>query len=164
MVERADRPVPPSKVLVVEDNPQQLELLLAYMEELPAVETVTATNGADALAAVEAGRPDLILLDVMIPKISGFEVCRRLKADPATRNIAIVMVTALSETGDVERGVECGTDDFITKPVNRIELVTRVKSLLRLRHLSRELDNTMAVLGQLRTKDRPSEPEPFPPA
>ena len=149
MVKQADRPVPPSKVLLVEDNPQQLELLLAYMEELPAVSVTTALNGADALAAVQADRPDLLLLDVMIPKISGFEVCRRLKADPATRDIAIVLVTALSDTGDHERGVECGTDDFITKPVNRIELVTRVKSLLRLRHLKRDLDNTMAALDRL---------------
>ena len=145
MVEQADRPVPPSKVLVVEDNPQQLELLLAYMEELPAVAVATALNGADALAAVEADRPDLILLDVMIPKISGFEVCRRLKADPATQDIPIIMVTALNEIADHEKGIESGCDDFLSKPVNRIELVTRVKSLLRIRRLQSQLDRTMVL-------------------
>ncbi len=154
MVEDANRPLPPSRVLVVDDNPQQLELLLAYMEELPEVETISAMDGAEALAAIENARPDLILLDLMIPKVSGFEVCRRLKNNPETRDIGIVMVTALAEMGDIERGVECGTDDFLTKPVNRIELITRVRSLLRMRHLKKDLDSTLAHLDQLDPKHR----------
>ena len=139
---------PDPTILVVEDDPgvrDALERALGF--EGYAVET--ARDGAVALSMLRDNTYDVILLDVMIPKISGFEVCRRLKADPATRDIAIVLVTALSDTGDHERGVECGTDDFITKPVNRIELVTRVKSLLRLRHLKRDLDNTMAALDRL---------------
>ncbi|MFQ6048339.1 MAG: response regulator, partial [Phycisphaerae bacterium] len=93
--------------------------------------------------------PDLILLDIMMPKMSGFEVCKRLKCDPATRDIPIVMVTALNELGDIERGVECGTDDFLTKPVNRLELITRVKSLLRVRHLKSELERALAYLEEI---------------
>jgi len=134
-----DKPLPPSRVLVVDDNAQNLELLVAYMEELSNVTTVAAGNGIEALAKVAETDPDLILLDVMMPKMSGFEVCRRLKSDPETRDIQIVMVTALNEVGDHERAVDCGTDEFLTKPVNRVELITRVKSLLRLRHLKREL-------------------------
>lgn len=134
----------------MDDNTQNLELLTAYMEELPNVTTLAATNGLEALAKVAEHHPDLILLDVMMPKMSGFEVCRQLKADPETRDIQIVMVTALNEVGDHERAVDCGTDEFLTKPVNRIELITRVKSLLRLRHLKRELQ-------QLDARRKPSE-------
>ena len=129
----------PSKVLVVDDNAQNLELLMAYMEEVPNVTIIPATNGLEALAKVASEKPDLILLDVMMPRMSGFEVCRRLKSDPETRDVQIVMVTALNEMGDHERAVDCGTDEFLTKPVNRIELITRVKSLLRVRHLKRRL-------------------------
>ncbi len=138
-----EKPLPPSRVLVVDDNAQNLELLTAYMEEVPNVTTIAASNGIEALARVAAEQPDLILLDIMMPKMSGFEVCRQLKSDPETRDIQIVMVTALNEVGDHERAVDCGTDEFLTKPVNRIELITRVKSLLRLRHLKRELQQTL---------------------
>jgi len=134
-----DDPIPPSKVLVVDDNAQNLELLLAYMEEVPNVTTIAASNGVEALDRVASEQPDLILLDVMMPKLSGFEVCRQLKSDPLTRDVQVIMVTALNEVGDHERGLECGTDEFLTKPVNRVELVTRVKSLLRVRHLKRQL-------------------------
>ncbi len=143
-----DKPLPPSKVLVVDDNPQNLELLTAYMEDVPNVTTISATNGLEALSLVASESPDLILLDVMMPKVSGFEVCRQLKSDPQTRDIQIVMVTALNEMGDHERAVDCGTDEFLTKPVNRIELITRVKSLLRLRHLKRELQQTLDQIDQ----------------
>ena len=157
MVGELERPIAPSKVLVVEDNPQQLELLLAYMEAIPDVETISVTDGAAALDAVQAEKPDLVLLDLMIPKVSGFEVCRRIKGDPETRDIAVVMVTALSEVGDIERGVECGTDDFLTKPVNRLELTTRVRSLLRIRHLKRDLDDTLAYLNTLDASSPPPD-------
>jgi two-component system alkaline phosphatase synthesis response regulator PhoP len=138
-----DTPLPPSKVLVVDDNAQNRELLCAYMEELPNVTTLSAANGMETLAKVAQDQPDLILLDIMMPKISGFEVCRQLKSDPQTRDIQIIMVTALNELGDHERGAECGTDEFLSKPVNRVELITRVKSLLRVRHLKRELQRTL---------------------
>lgn len=138
-----DQPLPPSKVLIVDDNVQNLELLMAYMEEVPNVTTTAAANGIEALAQVARDKPDLILLDVMMPKMSGFEVCRRLKSDPETRDVQIVMVTALNEVGDHERAVDSGTDEFLTKPVNRIELITRVKSLLRVRHLKYRLQQQL---------------------
>lgn len=126
--------LPPSKVLVVDDNLQNLELLEAYLEELPSVTTLRAANGMEALQKVADEKPDLILLDIMMPKMSGFEVCKKIKSDPATQDIPIIMVTALQDLSDVERGVEVGTNDFLTKPVNRVDLLERVKSLLRLRH------------------------------
>src|SRR5262249_12345905 len=100
--------------------------------------TILATNGRDALAQVAKNPPDLILLDIMMPKMSGFEVCRHLKSDPDTRDIQIIMVTALNELGDHERARDCGTDDFLTKPVTRTELVSRVKKLLRVRQMKRQ--------------------------
>ena len=137
-----------SKVLVVDDNAQNLELLVAYMDSLECTVS-TAADGIEALEAIAQDPPDLILLDIMMPRMSGFEVCRKLKSDPQTRDIPIIMVTALSELGDIERGVECGTDDFISKPVNRLELVTRVRSLLRVKNLKNELDRALAYLGEV---------------
>jgi CheY-like chemotaxis protein len=134
-----------STILVVDDNAQNLELLVAYLDDLDC-EVRTAVDGVDCLEQVQQSVPDLILLDVMMPRMSGFEVCRKLKSDPNTRDVPIVMVTALNELGDIERGVESGTDDFITKPVNRLELSTRVKSLLRVRHLKGELDRALAYI------------------
>ena len=137
-----------SKILVVDDNEQNLELLVAYLETL-GCPVVTAIDGVDALEKIAAEKPDLILLDIMMPRMSGFEVCRKIKSDPTTRDTPVIMVTALNELTDIERGVESGTDDFITKPVNRLELTTRVKSLLRVRHLKSELDRTLAYLSQV---------------
>jgi two-component system alkaline phosphatase synthesis response regulator PhoP len=144
----AQREAEGTKILVVDDNAQNLELLVAYLDGL-GCQVLTAVDGIDALEKVTGANPDLILLDIMMPRMSGFEVCRKLKSGPATRDIPIIMVTALNELGDIERGVECGTDDFISKPVNRLELVTRVKSLLRVRHLKNELDRTLAYLDDI---------------
>ncbi len=138
----------PSKILVVDDNSQNLELLVEYLQTID-VETSTAADGVEALEMVRQVMPDLILLDIMMPRMSGFEVCRKLKSDPQTRDIPIIMVTALNELSDIERGVESGTDDFLSKPVNRLELITRVKSLLRLRHLKDELERTLAYLNDV---------------
>ncbi|MEZ6193062.1 MAG: response regulator [Phycisphaerales bacterium] len=140
-----------STILVVDDNQQNVELIQAYLEDLPC-KVVTAFDGLQAIKYVEdpdQPTPDLILLDVMMPRMSGFEVCKKLKNDNATRTIPIMMVTALNELGDIERGVESGTDDFVTKPVNKLELITRVKSLLRVRHLKRELDRTEAYIRDI---------------
>ena len=120
-------------VLLVDDHPQNLELLEIYMEDLPEVRVVTATNGLEAMARVTEESPDLILLDIMMPKMSGFEVCKRIKSDPKTRDIIVVMVTALNETSDIERAAECGTDDYISKPIERKALVGLVRSLLAAR-------------------------------
>ena len=139
----------PSKILVVDDNAQNLELLIEYLQTIDNVETSTAVDGIEALEMVQQVEPDLILLDIMMPRMSGFEVCRKLKSDPNTRDIPIIMVTALNELSDIERGVESGTDDFLSKPVNRLELITRVKSLLKLRHLKDELERTLAYLNDV---------------
>ncbi len=146
--EAAETELRDSTILIVDDNAQNLELLQAYLETLPC-RLVTATDGIEALSAVAEHKPDLVLLDVMMPRMSGFEVCQKLKSDPATRSIPVIMVTALNEIGDIERGVESGTDDFLTKPVKKLELITRVKSLLRVRHLKRELDRTLAYLERV---------------
>jgi two-component system cell cycle response regulator len=90
-----------------------------------------------------------VLLDVMMPKMSGFEVCKRIKNDPKTNDIPVIMVTALNEYGDIERGIDSGTDDFISKPVNKLELVTRVKTMLKLKHLSDKLERTLAYLNEI---------------
>ena len=137
-----------SKVLVVDDNAQNLELLVAYLDSLDC-KVDTAIDGLDALEKIGLDCPDLILLDIMMPRMSGYELCRKLKSDPKTREIPVIMVTALTELGDIQRGVESGTDDFITKPVNRLELITRVRSLLRVRHLRTELDRALAYLKEV---------------
>ncbi|HWL93756.1 MAG TPA: response regulator [Phycisphaerae bacterium] len=133
----ADETLPPSKVLIVDDNPQNLELLEAYLEELPNVTTLSAHDGQSCLDLVARERPDLILLDIMMPRMSGYEVCKKVKAEEATRDIPVIMVTALHEMGDVERGAEVGANDFVTKPVNRVDLLGRVKTLLRVRHAAK---------------------------
>ncbi|MCC7390294.1 MAG: response regulator [Phycisphaerales bacterium] len=134
-----------ASVLIVDDNEQNLELLQAYLDGL-GCSIRTARDGVEAMGAVEAAVPDLVLLDVMMPRMSGFQVCERIKASPRTRDVPVIMVTALNEVGDVERAVEAGADDFLTKPVNRLELVTRVRSLLRVRRLKSQLDSTLDEL------------------
>jgi two-component system cell cycle response regulator len=140
--------LPQSTVLIADDNPQNVELLQAFLESLP-VKIVTAVDGVDALEKVAQHNPDLILLDIMMPRMSGFQVCKRLKSDPATKDIQVLMVTALSELGDIEQATECGTDDFVSKPINKFELVTRVKSLLSVRHLKGELERALTYLHEI---------------
>ena len=141
-----------STILIVDDNAQNVELLQAFLESLP-VKIVTAVDGVDALAKVAQHNPDLILLDVMMPRMSGFQVCKQLKTDPKTKDIQILMVTALNELGDIEQASECGTDDFVSKPVNKVELQTRVKSLLRVRHLKSELERALSYLTEIEQDD-----------
>ncbi|MCK5225487.1 MAG: response regulator [Planctomycetes bacterium] len=137
-----------SIILVVDDNQQNLELLQAYLEDLDC-ETIAASDGLEALEKVAKKMPDLILLDVMMPKMSGFEVCKKIKGDPKTSHIPVIMVTALNEFGDIERGLDCGTDDFLTKPINKLELITRVKTMLKLKHLTDKLERTLAYLSEI---------------
>ncbi len=142
--------IDPSKstILVVDDNSQNLELLQAYLEDLGCA-VVSAQDGVQAMKAVSEHKPDLILLDIMMPKMSGFEVCRLLKEDEATCDIPVVMITALNELGDIERAVAAGTDDFLSKPINKLELLIRIKSLLRIGHLKGELERTLAYLQEV---------------
>jgi DNA-binding response OmpR family regulator len=133
------------KILIAEDNPQGAELLEAYLDGA-GYDLQIAVDGDDTLRKVEAFKPDLILLDVMMPKISGFEVCKRLKADPRTRGIIIHMITALDQHHDIDRAVEVGTNDFLTKPINKAELLLRVKAALASRQSSDPLEQTLSYI------------------
>ncbi len=135
-------------ILVVDDNQQNLELLQAYLEDVDC-QAVPARDGLEALEIIAKDPPDLILLDVMMPKMSGFEVCKRIKNDPKTSDIPVIMVTALNEFGDIERAIDSGTDDFLSKPVNKLELLTRIKTMLKLKHLSDKLERTLAYLSEI---------------
>ncbi len=138
-------------VLIVDDNEQNLELLQAYLDDLGGPVRVV-TDGIQAIESVENDPPDIILLDIMMPRMSGYQVCKQLKDSDKTRDIPIIMVTALSEVGDVERAIDVGADDFLTKPVNKLELLTRVRSLLRVRQLKRNLDDAVAEVQALRNQ------------
>ncbi len=127
-----------ARVLVVDDILANVRLLEAKLTA-EYFEVVTALNGLDALEAVQRVKPDIVLLDIMMPGIDGIEVCKRIKADPATHHIPVVMVTALDQPDDRARGLEAGADDFLTKPVNDISLFCRIKSLVRLKMLTDEL-------------------------
>jgi two-component system alkaline phosphatase synthesis response regulator PhoP len=150
-----DLPNEPPKIVIADDNVQNVELLEAYLSDFPC-EIRTAFDGEDTLRVVQEFDPDLLLLDVMMPRLSGFEVCRKLRSDPATQDLLILMVTALNEASDFERGVQSGTDDFLTKPVNKVELLCRIKSLLRVKHLKSQLDRTLAYLAEFESAIRAS--------
>ncbi|MSR25416.1 MAG: response regulator [Planctomycetaceae bacterium] len=137
-----------SRVLIADDNEPNRELLEVYLADIEC-DIATAVDGKDTLEKVATFHPDVILLDVMMPKLSGFEVCQRLKADPATSPIMVLMVTALGELGDIERAVESGTDDFLSKPVNRVELVKRVENMLKLRHVTDELERLRSYISSM---------------
>jgi CheY-like chemotaxis protein len=140
------------RILIADDNPQGVELLEAYLAGTD-YDVAIATDGEETLARVRDWRPDLILLDVMMPKISGFEVCKRLRADPATRDIAILMVTALDQNADIDRAVDAGTHDFLSKPIDRDQLLLRVRALLKSRHKAGELDRTLDYIESVERGD-----------
>lgn len=146
-------PQGPPRILIADDNSQNVELLEAYLSDVEC-EIQTAFDGEETLRLVREFGPDLVLLDVMMPRLSGFEVCRKLRDNPATRDTLVLMVTALNEPSDFERGVQAGTDDFLTKPVNKLELLCRIKSLLRVRHLKSQLDRTLAYLADFEAASR----------
>lgn len=138
------------RVLIADDNEANVELLEAYLGDSGLdVEIAVAVDGQDTLEKAASFKPDLILLDVMMPKLSGFEVCQKLKGDPATRGIMILMVTALNEHGDMERAVDAGTDDFLSKPVDKVSLVKRVENMLKLRNVSDELERLRRYIEQM---------------
>ena len=128
-----------SKILIVDDNIQNVELLEGHLSAA-GYNVLKAFDGEEALKVIENYHPHLILLDVMMPKLDGYQVCSFLKKNEKTRFTPVVMITALKEIEDKIKGIEAGADDFLSKPFNKLELLTRVKSLLRMRHLRDELD------------------------
>src|SRR5882672_4188279 len=127
-----------ARILVVDDIPANVKLLEARLTA-EYFDVATAMSGAEALAICERAQCDIVLLDVMMPEMDGFEVCRRLKANPLTHHIPVVMVTALDQPSDRVRGLEAGADDFLTKPVSDLALLARVRSLVRLKMAADEL-------------------------
>ena len=136
------------RILIADDNSANRELLEALLAKIDC-DLENAVDGQDTLAKVKTFKPDLILLDVMMPKLNGFEVCRALKGDPETSSIMILMVTALSELGDIERAVEAGTDDFLSKPVNSLELQKRVRNMLKLKGTTDEIERLRAYIREM---------------
>jgi CheY-like chemotaxis protein len=143
-----------SKILIADDNVPNVELLEAYLDGLDC-EMAVAVDGRDTLTKVSEFQPDLILLDIMMPKLSGFEVCKMLKSEPSTKQIMILMVTALNELGDIERAVAAGCDDFLSKPVNKVELLKRVDNMLKLRHVTDELDRLRRYIDGMENDSTP---------
>jgi adenylate cyclase len=127
-----------AKILVVDDTPSNVKLL-ADVLGARGYDVVTAVSGVDALETVDRERPDLVLLDVMMPGMSGYDVCRKLRANPATTMLPVVMITALDPGQERVKGIEAGADDFLSKPINQPEILARVRSLLRVKSLYDEL-------------------------
>jgi adenylate cyclase len=138
----------PAKILVVDDTPQNVKLL-ADLLTVKGYAVVTASSGAEALTKVEAERPDLVLLDVVMPGMSGYEVCQKIRADGANGVLPVVMVTALDPTTERIKGLDAGADDFLTKPINMPELLARVRSLLRIKQLYDTVEAQSAQLTEL---------------
>lgn len=136
------------RILIADDNLANRELLEAYLSEIDC-DVETAVDGRDTLDKVSSFEPDLVLLDVMMPKLSGFEVCRQLKDDPNTSSVMVLMVTALNELGDIERAVNAGTDDFLSKPINRTALMKKVSTMLRFKSVSDELERLRAYIREM---------------
>lgn len=143
-----------NKILIADDNQANCELLEAYLAQIEC-HIDYAYDGQQTLDKVAEFQPDLILLDVMMPKLSGFEVCKKLKEDSESRNIMILMVTALNERGDIERAVAAGTDDFLSKPVNQAELLKRVSNMLRLKDISDENQRLRQYIQQMEEQSGP---------
>ena len=137
-----------NRILIADDNQANCELLDAYLSELDC-EIDFAVDGQDTLNKVVSFNPDLILLDVMMPKFNGFEVCEQIKSTPSTAAIMVLMVTALNERGDIERAVKAGTDDFLSKPVNQIELLKRVENMLKLKDVTDEVERLRKYIEEM---------------
>jgi len=129
----------PAKILIVEDNQENIDLLHFFLKP-QGYELITVTDGEKALQSVIDDKPDIILLDIILPKLDGFQVCERLKKDEKTKYIPVIMITALKDMKDKLKALEMGADDFITKPFENVELLARVKSLLRIKNYHDELE------------------------
>jgi two-component system, OmpR family, alkaline phosphatase synthesis response regulator PhoP len=134
-----------ARVLVADDNPQNADLLAEYLQASE-YEVAIASDGEETLALVKSFKPDVLLLDIMMPRLSGFEVCKRLKSDSASKNLPILMITALDQPSDVERAVDAGTDDFLTKPIHQTELINRVRALMTSRKSDDALEQAITYI------------------
>jgi len=144
----------PPLILIVDDNPANVEILKMRLAANN-YEIITASDGEAGLAMARDRQPDLILLDIMMPKMDGFEVCRRLKGDPSLPFMPIIMVTAKADSRDVVAGLEAGGDEYLTKPVDHAALVARVKSMLRIKSLhDTVLEQSAQLQAQLETATR----------
>ena len=137
-----------ARILIADDEPFNRELLEAFLADRD-YDLEFAVDGKETLEKAVSFKPDLILLDVMMPKFSGFEVCEKLKNDPETSGVMILMVTALNEIGDVERAVSVGCDDYLSKPVHKFELLIRVENLLKLRAVTDELERLRRYIDSM---------------
>ena len=127
-----------AKVLVVDDTPMNIKVLLDLLT-VKGYEVITAESGSVALEKIETRKPEVVLLDVVMPEMDGYEVCRRIRANPETAVLPVVMITALDPTQERIKGLEAGADDFLTKPINQAELLARVRTLLRIKQLHNEV-------------------------
>jgi len=142
-----------NRILIADDNIANRELLEAYLVNFDC-EIETAVDGKDTIDKVHSFKPDLVLLDVMMPKLSGFEVCRKIKDDPELRRVMVLMVTALNELGDIERAVEAGTDDYLSKPINKVALLKRVETMLKFKQTTDELERLRAYIREMEDDDK----------
>ncbi len=145
-----------NRILIADDEPINQELLEAFLggEDY---ELEFANDGMDTIVKTKSFQPDLILLDVMMPKLSGFEVCQKLKSNPETAGIMILMVTALSELGDIERAVNVGCDDYLSKPIHKLELLKRVENMLKLRAVTNELERLRRYIDAMEDSSGPKK-------
>jgi len=142
-----------AKLLVVDDNAKNVELLDATLTG-EGYSVLKAYNGKEALQIIEKERPDLVLLDIRMPEMDGYDVCRAIKANPETASICVIMVTVYDEIEEIERGVEAGADDFLSKPVNRMTVLSRVRIGLRVSKLQDQLDRTLAYLKEIENRKK----------
>ncbi len=148
--------MPKHRVLIADDNETNVELMEAYLAGLD-IEVEIAMDGQQTLDKAAAFRPNLVLLDVMMPRLSGFEVCKKLKGSGELPSVMVLMVTALNELGDIERAVEAGADDFLSKPVNKVELLKRVENMLRLSAVTDEVERLRRYIEEMEKRDGPGE-------
>ncbi|QDU87154.1 Response regulator PleD [Pirellulimonas nuda] len=144
--------MPKHRVLIADDNETNVELMEAYLSGLD-IDVEIAMDGQQTLDKAAEFKPNLVLLDVMMPRLSGFEVCKQLKGSGELPSVMVLMVTALNELGDIERAVEAGADDFLSKPVNKIELLKRVENMLRLSAVTDEVERLRRYIEEMEKRD-----------
>ena len=141
----------PGKILIIDDDVYNAGFLDDCLTG-KGYEVVHATSGEKGLAVLRRQDPDVILLDVMMPGMDGFQVCQQIRSDPETTHIPVLMVTALNETKERIKALEVGADDFLSKPINKLELITRVRTMFKLKNLADKLERTLAYLSEIESQ------------